>query len=409
MNNKTVVILGGNVLNSGIVDYCKQKEFFVVVVDWSPNATLQGDLFLCIDVKDSATIIESLENYGINSILGAYSSIDLAVPSVNAINAHYGLKTMDEVALSHALRKSVMTQIWDEHSLLNRFSKMYSSFHTDINDLLSKYSLIIKPNVSSSSRGITIIPKEGSSILLQDAFDKAQKESYDNNVIVEEFIEGQEFTCEMLGDSAGNVSVYAISVKYHTKNTENNKIAVKLHYNSDIYPDSIYEKIAQFGKKCYRALGLHASYGHLELIMKPDGTLTPIEIGARSSGFITNPLVSMASGKDFFADYLVVLHGESISGEDYINGPISSMYFFYDMPSNTICKTACNLMDFMPSGIASLYFDRNRIQSAGYHYDNISNDNERIGYEIIYGERHLMHIANIESVEQKFINTNTNG
>ena len=47
MKKQVVVILGGNKLNRGIVDYCQHKGFFVVVVDWSPNAALKGDLFLC--------------------------------------------------------------------------------------------------------------------------------------------------------------------------------------------------------------------------------------------------------------------------------------------------------------------------------------------------------------------------
>ena len=76
---KIVVILGGNILNSGILDYCRQKDYYVVIVDWSPNAYLKGDLFLCIDVKESKTIIKALEDHGISKIYGAYSSIDLAV------------------------------------------------------------------------------------------------------------------------------------------------------------------------------------------------------------------------------------------------------------------------------------------------------------------------------------------
>lgn len=408
MKQPIVVILGGNILNSGIVDYCKQKGYFVVVVDWSPNAALKGNLFFCIDVKDSAAIIDSLENHGVHSILGAYSSIDLAVPSVNAINAHYGLKTMDKEALSHALRKSVMTQIWDECGLLNRFSKVFISFEHDIFELNVRMNLIFKPNVSSSSRGITIIPKGSSSEDIESAYYKAQEESFDKNVIIEEFIQGQEFTCEMLGDAMGNVSVYAISVKYHTQNTKKNKIAIKLHYNSSFYPDDLYERIAAFGKRCYRALGFHASFGHLELILKDDGLLSPIEIGARSSGFITNPLVSKASGKDFFGDYLSVLHGKTITGEDYINGEQSSMYFFYDMPHNTRCKKPSCLVNFLSNGIDSLYSNRNKLQTKDFVYANIANDNERIGYEILIGNRDILTIQHVEKAEQEFINYNTN-
>jgi len=406
-DKKIIVILGGNILNSGIVDYCKKQDYNVVVVDWSPNAHLKGDLFLCIDVKDTPAIIKALEENGIHDIYGAYSSIDLAVPSVNAINKHYGKESMDEEALANALPKSTMTRIWNEAGILNRYSKIFEVLNDEVFEKVVAMKMIFKPNISSSSRGITIVAKGSNKETVETAFVKAKTESFDKKVIIEEFVEGREFTCDMLGDKYGNVSVYAISVKYHTVNTSNNKIAIKLHYNSDFYPDEVYEKIAETGKKCYRALGFKASLGHLEILMKEDGTLSPVEIGARSSGFITNPLVSLASGQNYFADYLNVINGGRIENKDHINGPHSSMYFFYDMPHNTTVKHPCSLMDFLPEGIKSEYCNRTKIMQEGFAFSDINNDNERIGYEIIHGERHLMSIHTIEKAEQEFIHQNT--
>lgn len=406
-DKKIIVILGGNILNSGIVDYCKQQDYNVVVVDWSPNAHIKGDLFLCIDVKDKDAIIKALEENGIHSIYGAYSSIDLAVPSVNAINKHYGLASMSEQALANALPKATMTRLWNEAGILNRYSKIFSDMTPEIKEYTSKMKMIFKPNISSSSRGITIIEKGSSIEEVQQAFEKAKFESFDKQVVVEEFVEGREFTCEMLGDKYGNVAVYAISVKYHTVNTYNNKIAVKLHYNSNFYPDEVYEKIAETGVQCYKSLGLESSFGHLEILMKEDGTLSPVEIGARSSGYIANPLVSLASGRDFFADYLKVINGEKIVSANYINGNHSSMYFFYDMPNNTCVKNPCTLINFLPEGIVSEYHNRSKILQLGFEFKDITNDNERVGYEIIHGERHLMNIHTIEDAERKFIKRNT--
>ena len=407
MIQPVVIILGGNKLNRGIADYCKQNGYFVVVVDWSPNAAIKGDLFLCIDVKEADQIITALCEHGITEIMGAYSSIDLAVRSVNAINAHYGLCHMSPSALVHALPKSEMTRIWQENGLLNRISKVYNDYSQEIQHLCKLTKLIIKPNVSSSSRGITIIEKGSEESVIKEAFTKAQKESFDGFVIVEEFVEGREFTCDMLGDKDGNVSVYAISVKYHTVNTANNKIAIKLHYNSNVYPNEVYERIAEVGKQCYKALGFKASFGHLEILMKPNGTLSPVEIGARSSGFITNPLVTLASGHNYLADYFRVLHGESISGKDYINGFQSSMYFFYDMPHDTECMHPCSLMDFLPKEIESRYFDREKVLTQGTQYANIANDNQRIGYEILTGPREVLTIETVENAEKQFIERNT--
>lgn len=404
MKENVLILLGGNILNNGIVQYCKNHNYFVIVVDWSPNAALKGDMFLCIDVKDHKTIISELEAKGIRKIVGTYTSIDLAVESLNAINEHFGLKHMDKETLFHALPKALMTQIWKENDLLNRMNGVFEKWEDVIYNLNRKEKIIIKPNISSSSRGITILPQNSEENSVRFAFTKAQEESFDKKVIVEEFVEGREFTCEMLGDSFGNVSVYAISVKYHTENTVNNRIAIKLHYNSNFYEEAVYEKIAAFGKKCYKSLGLNSSLGHLELIMKSDGTLSPVEIGARSSGLIVTPLAEKASENDFFGDYLNVLHGGSISGKDYINSRTSSMYFFYDMPHGTKVVNPCTIMDFLPKEVVSVYNNRSKVLTKGQEFSDIASDNERVGYEILVGEKSLLTIKLVEDAEKSFVN-----
>jgi biotin carboxylase len=403
MKEKVLILLGGNILNNGIVQYCKSHDIFIVVVDWSPNACLKGDLFLCIDVKDHKQIIEQLEAHGIHSIIGTYTSIDLAVESLNAINAHYGLKHMDNETLHHALPKALMTSIWKKNDLLNRWNDVFDEYDTCIFDFNENNKIIIKPNISSSSRGITILPKGSKEEMIKSAFLKAREESFDKRVIVEEFVEGREFTCEMLGDSRGEVSVYAISVKYHTENTVNNRIAIKLHYNSSYYPENVYEKIAAFGKKCYKALGLKASLGHLELIMKEDGSLSPVEIGARSSGLIVTPLAAEASEHDFFGDYLRVLQGGLVSGNDYINSNTSTMYFFYDMPHGTTVVNPCSIMDFLPETIKSIYCNREKVLTQGYHFSDIASDNDRVGYEILAGSKNDLTIQVVENAEKDFV------
>ena len=82
------------------------------------------------------------------------------------------------------------------------------------------------------------------------------------------------------------------------------------------------------------------------------------------------------------------------------------MYFFYDMPHNTECVNPCSLMDFLPKEIVSKYANRERVLTIGFQYGDITNDNERIGYEIITGKRYIMSIDKIRKAEEKFINSN---
>jgi biotin carboxylase len=304
------VLLGGNKLHQGIFDKCKKKGKKVVVIDWNKNPEIKGDMHLRCDIKNIKKVLDALSKAKITSIWLAYTSIDQAVPSVAAIHKSIGLSAPEGNISRKPLSKKEMVDCWQRDRLLQRESIMGNI--TKINQLVkqckSKY-VIIKPNLASSSRGITVVPACSTISNLKKAFFRAKKASFDKKVIVEEFVEGQEFTVEMLGDKNGNVDIYGISVKYHSKNAGTNKIATKLHYNSKKISNHTYQKIADYARECYKSAGLNTSFGHLEIIMKSDGTLSPVEIGARSTGFVCSPLIEVVSRRDYLQDYRKVLKG----------------------------------------------------------------------------------------------------
>lgn len=403
MNDKFFVLLGGNILCKGIYDKLKYFGYTVIVVDWNVSPSVKGDIHLQLDVKESKSVVDALVN-GEYDIDGAITCIDLAVPTVNAINKTFGLKIMP-TQFNSVLTKKEMRDEWIKSDIFNRFSKTISEITVDdILKINEKLSLIIKPNIAASLRGITIVPRNSSLELLNIAIDKALKLSFDNDCLVEEYVEGQEFTVDMLGDDYDNVCVYGISVKYHSLNAINNRVSVKIHWNSNIYTDEIYKKIAAIGKMCYKSLGLKNSFGHLEVIMKSDGTITPLEIGARSSGFIASHLVSAASGKDYLEDYIKMLHGYNIGSNDFINGLNSAMWYGYDIPVGLHSFRKNSLTDYLPKEIEVMYSNSAGIV-AGKTYEPIIDDNGRdnLGYEMIKGPKNILTIDNILKWESKFI------
>ena len=402
MKQKIFLLLGGNKLNFGILNKFKNAGYLVYVIDWNAQPQMTGDKHYQIDVKDSDAIIAALRQDGVlQDVAFAYSSIDLAVPSVARINRAIGLTTITDEGLKYSSSKSMMTQKWNAAGILNRVSKKYTEFDNSIVDFNKKYKLIVKPDNSASSRGITIVAKNSDVETLKRAFDRAKTEASDNIAVIEEFIDGTEFTVEMIGDNYGNVSVYGISKKQHTKNTENNKIAVKLHYNA---VDMILQKkIADFGIKCYKALGFSSSLGHLEVLLKQDGTLSPVEIGARSSGFIASDLVDIVSGANFLGDLIKVQNGMRLENGLHPQTDKSSMYFFYDFPKGYEIKQSGNLLNFTDPAIQSRYFNRDNLV-VGNKFDNIDNDNARLGFEILLGPKSLMTPEYIQKQEQIMLN-----
>lgn len=373
-------------------------------MDWGERPEITGDQHLRVDVKDPTAVIDALRAAGIGSVWLAYTSIDVAVPSVAAIHRAVGLSTPSPDVSDAPLAKSTMTDRWRRDGLLNRLSVVVSRGDVAaVKEACSHCRVIVKPDLSSSSRGITILPAGADSAACASALARAQEASFDGNAIVEEFFEGREFTVEMLGDGFGNVSTYALSVKYHSDHAGANKVANKLHYNSTLFADSVYDRIAEYARRCYRSVGLSTSFGHLEILMRDDGLLSPVEIGARSTGFVCSPIADVVSGRDYLDDYASILRGGRVE-ECTLRSGMSGVYFFYDFPPGFVCGRLASLEDFLSPEVRSLYFDRDAIQ-VGRRYGRIDNDTERWGYEVLVGPRNALTIEAVESAEGRLLRT----
>lgn len=402
---KYFVLLGANKLLWGQV--CKLREFGykVIVVAWNDHPDIKGDLYIQKDVKDKDGIIRKLEELGLKGqVGGALSSIDLAAPTVNAINRWAGNKSMPE-KFDEVLSKEEMRDCWMKAGLFNRISKMDNEFPMEeLYETSQRMKLICKPNVAASSRGITILEKGQTLESLQAALDKARETSFDHRCLIEEFVEGEEFTVDMLGDAYGNVNCYGSSIQHHSLYALKNHVTVIHHWNSRKYDDATWKRIADFGIACYKALGLHSMFGHLEIIMKEDGSFTPVEMGARSSGFICSHTVWKASGHDYLEDYVKMLHGGKVEPGNYLNGENASMWYGYDIPSNSDSVEATDITEFLDPRIEVLYENHDGLKVNEHYGDYINDaDRDKFGYAILCGPREILTYESVQKSNEKFL------
>lgn len=402
---KYFVLLGGNKLLWGQVCHLRELGYKVIVIAWNDNPDIKGDLFIQMDVKDSEGIIKKLEELELKEkIYGALSSIDLAAPSVNAINKWVGNKTMPE-KFDKVLSKKEMRDAWMNAGIFNRISKIDNEISLEeLFEISKKMKLICKPDVAASSRGITILEKGQTKERLQEAINKAKDTSFNNRCLIEEFVEGEEFTVDMLGDAFGNVCCYSSSIQHHSKYALDNHVTVIHHWNSRKYDDDTWIRIANFGIECYKALGLHSMFGHLEIIMKEDGSFTPVEMGARSSGFICSHTVWKASDHDYLKDYISVLQGEKITPGNYMNGENASMWFGYDIPSNSHSVKATDITQHLDSRITVLYENHDGLKINEDYGDYINDgDRDKFGYAILCGPRDILTYESIKESNENFL------
>lgn len=402
MNKEYAIILGANALNIGIVGIFKSMGYTIIAIDFRENIDLPCDEHILFDAKDPriASVLRQKEYENIKVV---YTSMDNAGLAQRAICKEFGLLYADEEAILNSHHKDRMQKKWAEAGILNRESFALENFDAEkIQALNNKFKIIIKPSNACASRGITILEINSSLEKLQKAFEYAKENSSSGLVNIEEFILGTEYTIEMLGDNYGNVAVFGISKKYHTENTDNNKICNKSHYNPKDVDDETQNKLAEAGVKCYKALGLKNTLGHLEMIINENGELSPVEMGSRSSGFIASHLVDATSGKCYLKTFMSVLNGGKVKNGLMPQENISSMYYFYDITANSTSKSEVNLMNFIHPQIKSLHADRKNLIKGNF-FKKLIQDTDRYGYEILVGDKNILTIEEVKRAEKEFL------
>ncbi len=395
------IILGGQPLNIGIADLFHSIGLNVVVIDYRENINLKYDKHILFDATNP-NVIEIIKKEGIDNVKVVYTSMDNAGLAQRELCKYFNLLYAPKEAMINAHNKNLMHKVWSENNLLNRISFALDTFNPEkIIDLNKEHKVIIKPSDSCASRGITILDKNSTTDAIERAFNYAKDNSQNSFVNIEEFIDGTEFTVEMLGDNYGNVSVFGISKKYHTQNAPKNKVAIKLHYNALDVDQKLQNKIAETGIKCYKTLGLKNTLGHLEIILKENGELSPVELGARSSGFIASHLAQAGVDQVFLQEFMEVLNGKKITNGLLPQNNTSAMYYFYDMKPNKPVRKVTNITNYLNSKISSPYFDRSNI-ILNKIYSTLKQDTDRYGYEILIGPKELLTIENVKKAEKEF-------
>ena len=164
---------------------------------------------------------------------------------------------------------------------------------------------ILKPSRNSGSRGIAKVEKGISKDEFVLLYRRALDESRDHQVLIEQFIEGPEFSVEVIVWK-GEPHVLAVTDK---KTTEAPYFVELGHNQPSVYPEEIQQKLKDGAVAGCKALGLTNCAAHCELKIQ-NGEAYLMEIGARMGGdFISTELTHLSSGIDMVAATINVVLG----------------------------------------------------------------------------------------------------
>lgn len=307
---KKIMIIGAGEMQTPVIQKAINLGLYVITVDGNIKApgNKYANLALEIDTNDIIKILEASQNHQIDGIL---TTSDYPVRVVAYVCQQMGLKGLSLEAAVRSTNKFELRKCLNEKGIISPLFQKLSRID-DLEKINSdfKYPLIIKPVDSSASRGVR---KVDSLSELKIGYTEAAKYSQSGEVILEEYLEGPEYSVESLSQN-GKVTIIAITEKKTNGDLEKYFVEDRHTIPANI-SNSHQEDIIKMVSVAVEAIGLDNCAAHTELKLTEKGPII-IEIGARLGGdFITSDIVPLATGVDMLKNVISISLGININIE----------------------------------------------------------------------------------------------
>lgn len=292
MDTKRIAIIGANSFQDPLIRKAKEMGFETHVFAWKEGAVgaKTADVFYPVSITEREEILAICRNIRLDAV--ATIASDLAAITVQYVAQRLGLPCNSAGCVACSTNKFAMRRAFLEAGIPTPgFLSLCAGEAFDRGRL--SFPVIVKPTDRSGSRGIT---KLDSPKGMQVALEAAWENSFEKRAIVEEFIDGEEFSCECVSQN-GKHTFLALTKKFTTG-------APHFIETGHVQPAGLSPALLQaVVSTVFSALdALHITCGasHSELKITRDGQVRLIEVGARMGGdCIGSHLVPLSTGYDF--------------------------------------------------------------------------------------------------------------
>lgn len=290
---KKLVIIGANDFQNQLILKAKSLGYETHVFAWEDGAVGKdnADYFYPISIIEKDKILEKCKEIKPDGVCSIAS--DLASITVNYVAEKLGLPCNQTKYANIQTNKYAMRKALHDAGLpCPKFVLADESF--DVRELHDfSFPIIVKPTDRSGSRNIM---KLESTSGVMKAVTEACQTSFEHKAIIEEYIEGNEYSMETI--SYKGKHHYLATTKKFTTGAPH-FIETGHCQPSDLSQD-VLEKAKNHIIKALSALHIENSAGHSEFKVDKDGNIRIIEIGARMGGdCIGSDLVYLSTGNDF--------------------------------------------------------------------------------------------------------------
>ena len=293
---KKLMVLAAGLLQIPVIKKAREKGFYVIAVDDDSNAP-------GMVLADKAIVPGGLVNEEKMLSIAREEQVNGVIHPCSEVAMHVMGRINDELHL-HGISRETAVRATNKHLMREAFEAYGApsprSFCTD--NVEEGYKLflsiggkaILKPSRNSGSRGIAEIDPGLSYEAFVPLFERSKGESRDASVMIEQFVEGPEFSVEIIVWN-GRVNVLQVTDK---KTTEAPYFVELGHSQPSLFPDDVVSSVRDAAVRGVEALHLNDCAAHAE-VKYQDGTPYLMEIGARLGGdFISTELTHLSTGID---------------------------------------------------------------------------------------------------------------
>lgn len=302
-NKKSVLIFGVGPLQESIIARAKKMGLYTVGIDPCEDATCRDrvDAFEVVPGQDYEGHCTVIEKYGIDAIVTA--ATDKPLVMMARIAEKYGFPFYSVETAQWSTDKFQMKERFELGGVPHAQGRLISKVE-EAEGLI--FPVIVKPRDNSGSRGVKLCRDKNE---LQISIDEALENSKLDTVLVEEFIEGPEYSIESLHHD-GKSEVIQFTEKKTTEFPYNVELG---HIQPANISDENKQKIREIVSKIGKALNYENCPSHTELKINDRGIFV-IETSPRLGGdYITSTLTPLSTGVNLEDELLKISLGEAIN------------------------------------------------------------------------------------------------
>ena len=296
---KRLLVLAAGILQVPIIKRAHEMGIYVIAADGNPSACglKYADKAIVANITSEEEMLRVAREENIDGVIHPCSEVSMNV--MGRINDELHLSGISKEQAIRATNKHLMREAFEAYGAPSPMSRCFTDVEVAWGAFCMDFTgaCILKPSRNSGSRGIAKISSNIQMDEFARLFEISKNESRDKQVMLEQFIEGPEFSIEIIVWN-GQVNVLTVTDK---KTTEAPHFVELGHNQPSCFPAETVEKIKAAAVAGVKALGVNNCACHAEVKVQ-NGEPYIMEIGARMGGdFISTVLTPLSTGVDMIA------------------------------------------------------------------------------------------------------------